>query len=87
MKIKTGFVLREVAGNFVVVAVGEATKKFNGIINLNSTGAFLWKKLLENTTAENLSEALMNEYGIDIKTAKNDVDGFISKLKGADLLE
>ena len=44
MKIKQGFMLREVAGNYVVVAVGEASKKFNGVINLNESGAFIWKK-------------------------------------------
>ena len=42
MKIKEGFILREVAGNYIVVAVGSAVKQFNGVITLNETGAFLW---------------------------------------------
>ena len=45
MKIKQGFILREVAGSYLVVAVGEAVKRFNGVINLNETGAFLWRLL------------------------------------------
>ena len=45
MKIKDGFMLREVASQTMVVAIGEASKTFNGIIRLNPTGKFLWEKL------------------------------------------
>ena len=44
MKIKEGFILRNVAGSFVVVPVGDATIDFNGMMNLNETGAFLFEK-------------------------------------------
>ena len=43
MKIKEGFVLRDVVGQAVVIAVGEASKKFHGMINLNSTGKVIWQ--------------------------------------------
>ena len=42
IKIKEGFLLRKVAGDHVVVPVGEAGKVFHGMIRLNDTGAFLW---------------------------------------------
>ena len=87
MKIKQGFMLREVAGNFVVVAVGEASKKFNGVINLNESGAFLWKQLTKEVTKEQLLEALLNEYEVPEEIAKNDIEKFINKLKEADILE
>lgn len=45
MKIKPDFLLRKVAENYVVVPVGTAMVDFNGMINLNETGAFLWEKL------------------------------------------
>ena len=44
MKIKDGFMLRKVGGQNVVVAVGKASRDFNGIIRLNDTGRFLWEK-------------------------------------------
>ena len=47
MKIKNGFILRNVSDAYVVVAVGEAAKDFNGMITLNETGAFLWKTLAD----------------------------------------
>ena len=87
MKIKDGLILKEVADSFIVVAVGEAVKNFNGIINLNETGAFLWKILENGATEEELVKALLSEYDVDEATAKNDVAGFIGKLTEAKLLK
>ena len=86
MKIKDGYMLREVAGNSVVVAFGKAALDFSGLITLNSTGVFLWKMLAEGTVEEALLTAILGEYEIDEATAKTDIAEFIEKLKGADLL-
>ena len=86
MKIKEGFVLREVAGNFIVVAVGSAVKEFNGIINLNETGAFLWKIVEKGCEREDLINALLGEYEVEKETAEKDIDEFIGKLKEAKLI-
>ena len=86
MKIKDGFILREVAGSFIVVAVGEAVKNFNGIVNLNETGAFLWKILEKGAEKEDLIKALLAEYEVDEKTADTDVSAFIEKLREAKLV-
>lgn len=87
MKIKEGFILREVAGNSIVVAVGNAVKEFNGVINLNQTGAFLWKILQDGAEKEDLVKALLNEYEVDEQTAKKDVDLFIGRLEQANLIK
>lgn len=86
MKVKEGYMLREVAGNSVVVAVGKATLDFNGLITLNSTGTFLWKLLEQETSEEALVIAILDDYEIDESTARIDIASFIDKLKGADLL-
>lgn len=52
IKIKEGFLLRKVAGDHVVVPVGEAGKVFHGMIRLNDTGAFLWEQCRKETTKE-----------------------------------
>ena len=52
MKIKKGFVVREVGGENVAVPVGERSKDFHGMIRLNSTGRFLWDFFRENHTEE-----------------------------------
>lgn len=86
MKIKQGFILREVAGNFIVVAVGNAVKEFNGVINLNETGAYLWKKLQDGADEEGLVKALLEEYEVEEDLARKDVKAFVEKLQGAKLL-
>ena len=87
MKIKDGFILREVADSYIVVAVGEAVKTFNGIVNLNETGAFLWKALETGATKEELLEKLTAEYDVDEDTAKKDIDAFVAKLEEAKLVK
>lgn len=87
MKIKEGFILRNIAGSFVVVPVGDATIDFNGMMNLNETGAFLFEKMIEGTTREDLIKALTEEYDVDEETASKDVDLFIEKVEKEDLFE
>ncbi len=87
MKIKSGLILREVADNYIVVAVGERVKDFNGLINLNSTGAFLWKLLEQGAEEEELVAKLLEEYEIDEETAKKDVSAFVAKVKEAKLVK
>ncbi len=87
MKIKKGFILREVAGSFLVVAVGAAVKEFGGMVNLNETGAFLWKRLEDDCSENELVDALLSEYDVNRETAEKDVKAFTDKLKEANLLE
>lgn len=87
MKIKEGFVLREVAGSYVVVAVGNAVKTFNGIINLNETGAFLWKQVEKGCDVEGLTQAILSEYEIEEGIARSDAQKFMDKLTEAGLVE
>ena len=87
MKIREGFIIREVAGSFVVVAVGSAAKEFSGIINLNETGAFLWKALEKGATKDELVAKLLAEYEVDEATARADVDAFVQKLQENQLVK
>lgn len=80
MKIKEGFLLRQVAGQSVVLPCGEEMD-LNMMINLNDTGAFLWKHLQEETTEEALVAALLAEYDVDEATARVAVTGFVAKLE------
>ena len=87
MKIREGFLLRNVAGNNVVVQIGQATLDFNGMMSLNETGAFIFSKMLDGTTKEQLIEDLISEYEVERKIAQKDVDDFIKKVEGEGLLE
>lgn len=87
MKIKKGFILREVAGNYIVVSVGEMAKQFNGVINLNQTGAFMWKELEKGGDKDSLTDALLREYDVDREKAQKDAERFIDTLLGAGIVE
>lgn len=87
MKIKAGYMLRSVAGQNVVVPVGKAALDFNGMINLNESGAFLWKTMSEDTTEPLLVDALLNEYDVDEERAKADVQAFVKKMRKANLID
>ncbi len=86
MKIKDGFLLKKVGGQNVVVALGEASRSFNGIIRLNDTGEFLWRQLQQERTEEQLLAALTAEYDIDPEQARADIAEFLGSLKKAALL-
>ncbi len=87
MKIKSGYMMREVAGNHVVVPTGEAALDFSGMMTLNGTGAFLWKQLGKDKTERELLSALLEEYDANETEAKADISEFLAKLKAADLFE
>lgn len=86
MKIKEGYLLREVAGSNIVVPVGSGNMDFSGVITLNEVGSFIWKQLEKDTTKEEVLNNLLVEYDVDKATAESDIDEFINKLKGAELL-
>ena len=73
MKIKNGFVLREMCGEFIVAGEGLEHINFNKLISLNSTAAFLWKALVgKEFTTEEMAQLLIDEYGIDMELAMTD---------------
>lgn len=86
MKIKDGFILKNIADSYIVVAVGAAAKNFNGIINLNETGAFLWENIPQCKDEKELASALTSEYDVDDRTALKDASEFIARLKEAGVL-
>ena len=87
MKIKENFVLKTVAGQSIVVPVGEAAITFNAMITLSESGKFLWENLLDDTTEENLLSAILAEYDVSEEVARRDILEFLNKMREADLLD
>ncbi len=87
MKIKEDFILRKVADSYVVVPVNKMTLDFNGIINLNETGAFLFGLLQKGATKQELLDKMLDKYDVTDEIANKDIDNFLSKVKEADILE
>ncbi len=87
IKTKKGFMLRSVAGRHVVVAIGQASVDFNGLITLNDTGAYIWEKLSKGTTYDALLKDMLADYEVDEETARKGIDGFLDTARGANLLD
>ena len=87
MKLKSGFVLKTIGENNIVVPVGAQSVDFRCMITLNGSGAFLWNLLETEQTADTLTAALLAEYDVDEEKARQDVGAFIEKLQQNNLLE
>ena len=87
MKRKSGFIVREIAGKTVAIAVGSASKDFRGMLALNSTGLFIWNQLENDTTEENVVSELIKIYDVDEARARDDVRNIITVLKNAGIVE
>jgi len=87
LKIKSGYILRDVADAFIVVPVGERVIDFKGLMTLNETGAFIWRKMEAEVSFENLLNFIVDEYDIDIEQASLDLNEFIDKVRGIGAIE
>lgn len=85
MKIKDGFVLRQMAGTTVVVPSGD-TLDMDVMITLNDTGRFLWELLQEETTVDDMTAAVLKEYDIAEVSARAYIVKFTNRLKELDFL-
>ena len=87
MKIKEGFVLRQVADTWVVMPLGQQSLDFDGMLTLNDTGALLWQTLEKGGDREVMADALTAQYDVSRDAALNDVDIFLVKLQETGCVE
>ena len=89
MRIKKGFVMREVCAQKVIVAEGLETIDFGKLISLNDTAAFLWETAQKqgNFTIDSLAQEICKAYDVDLSTAKNDVTEIVEKWKSIEVAE
>lgn len=81
MKASKDFILREIAGEFILVPTGEAATRFNGLITLNELGAFLLRQLETEQTIDTLTAAILAEYDVPEDTARTDCEEFLDQLR------
>lgn len=81
-----GFILREIAGEALLVPVGEQTQTLNGFVTLTSTGAFIWKQLNGTRTAQEVAALLAAECNTAMEKILPDVLEFLQHAHSAGLL-
>ena len=87
MRVSKDFIMRQIAGEFIVIPVGQTALKIHGMINLSESAALLWEKLQTDCTEEELIQALLTEYEIDYETAAADVRELIDQMRKVNVLE
>ncbi len=87
LKIIDGFMLRQIAGEYVAVPSGEAAQAFNGLLTLNETGAVVFRLLQGGASRESLLSALGAEYDAAPDELASDVDELLAQFRELEILK
>ena len=87
MKLNGTFTLREIAGEILVIPVGQTALDLNGMIVLNPVSRVIWECLEKGTDREQLLKAILDRFDVDESVAKEDMESFLSELSAQKLLE
>ena len=86
MKVKREFVLREIAGDLLLVPTGKTALDLNGMMTLNEVGAEIWKMLPEVEDEEEIVQRLLKEYEATAEQIRPDVSAFLGKLRELNII-
>lgn len=87
MKIVKEFILRDIAGEYVLVPTGETTQEFNGFITITDTAKFIWENIEKVDSFKELVDLILEEYEVDEETAVRDTAGMINDLLKNDFIK
>ncbi|MBR1414259.1 MAG: PqqD family protein [Prevotella sp.] len=89
MKLKEGFVLRQVCGENVIVGEGLGAINFGRLLALNESAAWLWKQAQQmgDFTVESLADKLCEEYDVTADEARKDVADIIAEWNNVEVVE
>ena len=87
VKLKQGFTVRNVVGEYIMMPTGENIKNFDGSIILNDVSAFLVKHMQNPITKEDLLGLVLDEYKVDRERAEQDLDKFLETMKSYDMID
>ncbi len=86
MDIKLDFILRDIAGDLLLVPAGKAALDLNGMLTLNEMGGDIWKRLPQVADEEELIAQLLEEYEVEEAVLRADVTEFLNSLKKLGIL-
>ena len=87
MKLKDEIVLGCIDGNNFAIATGKMSKKLKGIINNNSSAAYIFQLLETEQTEESIVDAMYEKYDAPKEEIRADVKEVLEKIKGLGILE
>lgn len=81
MKLDEGFIIRNIAGEDVLVPFGSRAIDFKGLMTFTPVGAFIYRRLQEGKSEDEIADAILEEYETDERTARADLAEFIERLR------
>jgi len=86
MKLDEGFLIRNIAGEDVLVPIGSRVIDFKGLITISPVGGFIYRLIMEGKAEDEIIDAILEEYDIDRQTVENDVTEFLTSLREQGIL-
>lgn len=87
MKVRKDFVLRETAGDYMIIPTGRTVQSFDGLITVNEVGADLWDMLQSEVTFDDLLRGILTIYDVNEETAEEDIREFLDTLRESGILD
>lgn len=87
MKIKDGYILKDVAGAKIVIATGAQRLNFNGVMTFNEVGAVVFNMLDGTNSVQDIVTKIAEDYGVPFERVQTDVENLIKKMKEHNLIE
>lgn len=87
MRINKEFVLREIAGDYIIIPTGTTVLEFNGLITVNEVGVTIWNMLQEEVTMDELVQGVLAEYEVEEEVARKDIQEFLGELVKGGILD
>lgn len=87
MQVSKDYLVRNIAGETILIPSGAAAQKFNGLVTVNALGSFIWEVLQQPVTLDELVARITEEYEVDAATARSDAEEFLAELRQIGALE
>lgn len=87
MKLEKNIIVREIAGEYILIPTGEAALKMTGIFAVTEVGAEIWKRLSQGKDEDTVIAELLAEYEVDEATLRQDYAEFFGRLVDSGLAE
>lgn len=89
MKLKDQLILREVAGEYVIVPTGRRAREVTNVVCISSSAAYLWDYMKDHEfSKEELVQRILEHYqGVTMEQAEQDIDRFLKVLSDNGILD
>lgn len=87
MQIKKKLMKRQIAGETFLVPLGKTVYDSNGLFFLTEVGDFIWDRLPQAQSQEDIVKAILDEYDVEEAVVRKDVSAFFEKLKTLEIID